>query len=227
MGRIITVDQSHQIMAALGTNTDWSSIDFDACGLQDAIIRNPQQAGRDFTAFLRNRARLIVGEPKIIPIDRSRPFNPAEFIGKGWDFWRGPIDGNGLEGDLNEDPRSLALTELDLSKIRLVTMLGPETVINGEEKLRRLKAVNHIRLDLGIARTFWENKDLFPPLFKELTNGGTTYIFFDGQILRRPSGRRYVLYFYFDGGRWNWRCDWLGYDWYVNYPSAVLASPEN
>jgi hypothetical protein len=32
MGRIST-DQSHQIMAALATNVDWSTVDFD--GLQD------------------------------------------------------------------------------------------------------------------------------------------------------------------------------------------------
>jgi hypothetical protein len=225
MGQI-TLDQSHQIMAALATNADWGSLDFELLGLQDAIIRNPTGAGREFTDFLRNRARLIVGEPKIIQIDRSKPFNPAEFIGKGWDFWRGPIDGDGLSGDLDEDPRSLAITQLDLSQIRLVTTLKEgETIINGEEKQWRLKAASYIRLDLGIFQTFWNNQRLIPQLFRELTSGGTTYIFFDGQPLRNPNGYRYVLYLYFDDGEWYWYYYWLGYDFNVNDPSAVLASP--
>ena len=223
MGQI-TLDQSHQIMAALATNADWGSLDFELLGLQDAIIRNPTEAGREFTDFLQNRARLVIGEPKIIKIDRSKPFNPAEFIGKGWDFWRGPADSNGLEGDLDRDERSLAITELDLSKINLVTMLGPETVIKGEEKLRRLTRVNHIRLDLGIFQAFWQNQRLIPKLFKEPTNGGTTCIFFDGQVLRLPHGDRCVLYLYFNAGRWYWNFYWLDYVFNASSPSAVLAS---
>ncbi len=55
MGRI-TVDQSHQIMAALAVNTNWEEIDFDALGLQDTVIRNPKNAGAAFTAWLKSGA---------------------------------------------------------------------------------------------------------------------------------------------------------------------------
>lgn len=58
MGQI-TTDQSHQVMATLATNTNWDGIDFEKSGLQDWIIRNAQEAGRQFTAFLKNGARLI------------------------------------------------------------------------------------------------------------------------------------------------------------------------
>ena len=89
MGQI-SRDQSHAIMAALATNTDWDSIDFEGAGLQDRVMRDMVEAGRQFTTFLQNGARVIVGEPRIIPINRFKPFNPAEFIGAGWSIWRRP-----------------------------------------------------------------------------------------------------------------------------------------
>lgn len=169
MGRI-TIDQSHQIVATLATNADWDDIDFELAGLQDAVIRNPKEAGCRFTAFLKNGARLVVVEPKIIPIDRSTPLNPEKLLGKGWTIWRGPSDGNGLEGEEEQDKRSLAITKLDLSKIQLVTTLRKgENVVNGEENLRRLREANHICLDAGVFQTFWKNQALTKPLFKELT----------------------------------------------------------
>lgn len=58
MGRI-TTDQSHQVMATLATNTNWDQIDFEEAGLQDWIVRNAREAGCQFTAFLKNGARMI------------------------------------------------------------------------------------------------------------------------------------------------------------------------
>src|SRR3989338_2899129 len=59
MGRI-SVDQSHQVMSTLATNTDWDQIDFEKSGLQDRIVCNAKEAGRQFTAFLKNGARMIM-----------------------------------------------------------------------------------------------------------------------------------------------------------------------
>lgn len=63
MGRI-TLDQSHQVLATLAVNADWASVDFDGSGLQDLIVRNPKEAGRQFTAFLKNGGRVPVAESK-------------------------------------------------------------------------------------------------------------------------------------------------------------------
>jgi len=64
MGRI-TIDQSHQVMAVLATNAAWEEIDFEETRLQDLVIRNPNEAGRQFTAFLKNggrmRMQIVVG----------------------------------------------------------------------------------------------------------------------------------------------------------------------
>ncbi len=56
----ITTDQSHQVMATLAVNTDWSEVDFEGSGLQDLVVRNPKEAGRQFTAFLKNGGRMTV-----------------------------------------------------------------------------------------------------------------------------------------------------------------------
>lgn len=211
MGQI-TVDQSHQVVAILITNTAWGEIDFEKTGLQDLVIRNPKEAGRQFTAFLKNGGKMIVGEPKIISIDRTVPFSPAEFLDQGW-----TID--------EQDERSLALTQVDFGKVRLEHMLKRgESLIKGEKKLKRLKKAGHIRLDAKVFQTLWENQALIPESWKEKTYGNTTFIFFDGTILRRPSGRRYVLSLYWNDGQWDWHRNGLEYHWNIYYPSVILAS---
>lgn len=221
----VTRDQSHAIMSALMLNARWNEIDFDSAQLQDRVIRDPQEAGRQFTAFLQNGGRIVIGEPRILQVDRTRPFDPEGFIGKGWSIWKGPADGNGLEGDEEQDARSLALREIDLSQIRLVTGLeGEEKSLRGEDRLGRLNGAGHIRLDLKVFEAFWRNPHLIPKLFNEKTGGNVTLVFFEGTVLRSPIGSRYTLYLYWDGKQWGWRCGWLGRGRFVDYPSAVLAS---
>jgi hypothetical protein len=49
-------------------------------------------------------------------------------------------------------------------------------------------------------------------------------IYFFGLTLRDPDGRRYVLYLYFNGVGWYWRCSWLDFRWYSGSPSVALVS---
>jgi len=172
-----------------------------------------------------------VAKPGIIHIDRKKPFNPAEFIGNGWNFWRGPTDGNGLKGEIEQDSRSVALAEVDLSKVRFETcLLGPdrctdgETSITGEERIKRLIAAKRVRLDLGIFQMLWNNQHLIPESWKEKTNGNTTLIFFDGQTLRFSRGGRCSLYLYWYDGKWYWSVGWHGRARDASRPSAVLES---
>ena len=162
----------------------------------------------------------------LLPIDRSKLFNPAEFIGAGWSVWRGPVNGNGLEGDEERDLRSATLTELDINQVQLVTHLkGRELVTIGEERIKRLKTDGRIRLDENVFQAFWNNKDLIPARFKERVNGNIQFIFFDGIVLRGPDGYRFALYLYFgDDGSWLWYYSWLDRARGARNPSAVLAS---
>ncbi|MBK5215255.1 MAG: hypothetical protein JJE53_00380 [Candidatus Pacebacteria bacterium] len=146
-----------------------------------------------------------------VSIDRSDPFDPTTYIGKGWSI-------------LEQDERAVALTEIDLNCVMLDSTLEKgEKSIKGEDKLKRLKAkTNRIRLDVGVFKTLWENQTLIPSKWKEQTNRNTTYIFFDGTVLRNSSGSRYILCLYWYGGKWRWDHFWLGCDWNANSPSAVL-----
>lgn len=222
---IITIDESHQVVATLVVNTAWETIDFNNSGLQDFIIRNPKEAGRQFTAFLKNGGKFTFKESTKMIIDRAKPFNSAEFIGSDLNVWRGPKDGNGLEGEEEQDGGALVLTEVDIGMIRLENMLKPgETSVNGEEKLRRLEKAGHTRLDAKVLQTLWENQYLIPEKWKEKTNGQATYIFFDGTVLWYFSGDRYVLCLYWDGDKWRRSCGCLDSNWHANDPSAVLAN---
>lgn len=167
-----------------------------------------------------------IPRPNILLIDRSEPFNPAKFIGAGWSIWRGPANGNGLEGEEDRDPRSATLTELDLNQIQLVTGLKRgESVTTGEERIKRLRTDGRVRLDENAFQAFWENRAQLPERFKERVNGNIRFIFFDGVVLRGPRGRRCALCLYFrNGGSWHWDYDWLDIDRDAGCPSAVLAS---
>ncbi len=67
MGQI-TADQSQAVMAALATNTKWSEIDFEKCGLQDSVLRDGQSAGQRFVRFLQNGGRFqIISTDGIVP----------------------------------------------------------------------------------------------------------------------------------------------------------------
>lgn len=168
----------------------------------------------------------VIGQLHILPIDRFKPFNPAEFIGAGWSIWHGPADGDGLNGEEERDHRSATLTQLDSSKIQLATCLKPnEKVMTGEERLKRLKADGRVRLNENAFKAFWENQALIPTPFKERVNGNIQFIFFDGVTLCGPGGDRYALCLCFsNGGSWSWSYDWLDRDRGVDSPSAVLAS---
>lgn len=220
-----TPGQIPEVASRIVRDVDWSLIDGD--GLQQEVINlKPEDFGDRFTAFLKNGARFIVGESHILPIDRSKPFNPAEFIGADWSIWRGPADGDGLTGEEERDHRSATLTHLDLNKIQLATYLKwSKKVTISEERLKRLKADGRIRLDENAFKAFWENQALIPARFKERVNGDIQFIFFDGVVLRSSDGLRCTLYLYFSrNGSWRWCCSWLGNDRDVHDPSAVLAS---
>ena len=71
--------------------------------------------------------RVNIGDPKSV---LTKPFDPAEFLGKGWQTWKGPVKGNGHSGEEDIDLRSLTLSEIEIAKFLFETGLreGEETV---------------------------------------------------------------------------------------------------
>ncbi len=152
-----------------------------------------------------------IASGQTITIDRSKPLNPAKFIGKGWTIEE-------------QDERSLSLTTIDLSKVRFETCLKDgEVNIDGEEKLKRLKeAADYIRLDAKVMQTLLSNKKLIPESWKQ-KNGEPLYIFFDGTIFKDSDGVRYIVGMAFLNKKWDWDFIDLSTQWTVQHPSAVIT----
>ena len=172
--------------------------------------------------------RVNIGDPKSI---LAKPFDPAEFLGKGWQTWKGPVNGNGHSGEEDIDLRTLTLSEIEIAKFLFETGLreGEET-IPGEEKLRRLKEEKpgFIRFGgnvfLGLWLDYQVNKEnsVLDGLYRNLK---INFIDFFGQILRRPNGTREALCLMrLGGGKWRWDCSWLENIWFASRPSAGCAS---
>lgn len=211
MGQI-TRDQSQQVIATLMTNTDWSAIDFEEAGLRDIIVRRPKDAGAAFTAWLKNGCRLAVKGPATLIIDRSRPFDPATFIGRGWTIEE-------------QDERAVDLTEINFSKVDFVNALKRgESVITGEEKLRRLKKDGSIRLDAKVGQTLYEEKgQVMLHFIHEHFN--VSWFELAGTVLRNPHGNRCFLFLCrYGDGSWDWRFGWLDRGRSESHMSPVPAS---
>lgn len=226
-----TEERTHQLMGAL-----------EAAGFMAKHITKLQKCSRlgDILLFLEGRAEIVVEETPIdcdeynhgdgsmvVTIDRSKPFNPTEFIGEGWSIWRGPADGGGLEGELEQDNRSLAMTEIDLFKIIFFgdDLRSFEAKRTGEERLKHLAGTNLIKLDLGILQSFLDNENRVAVAFnkRDNNNGEVVFYFFDGQTLRNPDGERCTLYLCWNNGEWIWNYDRLSSERRTNSPSVVLA----
>lgn len=159
----------------------------------------------------------------IITIDRTNPFDLTPFLGLGSSIWKGPIDGDGLSGDEEQGKRSLALTEVDVSRIRLVTTLKEgEIRVGGEERIRRLKNSGYIRLDAKLFQFFLEHKECIPEEWKERVNGNVLYIHFDGTVFRDSNGDRRVECLCWGGAGYLGIYRRLGDDYDANDLSAVL-----
>ncbi|OGZ26929.1 MAG: hypothetical protein A2365_02225 [Candidatus Nealsonbacteria bacterium RIFOXYB1_FULL_40_15] len=164
----------------------------------------------------------------------DKALNPSEFIGQGWAFWKGPADGNGLEGEEScvQEP-----DVVDFERIILETHLKEgESSIHGEEKMKRAGASKNQQLGAKAFLALWNDYQVKKAegkpgdsVLERLRKSGKigTRIYFFGFILRHPGGSRRVLCLFFHGGEWRWDCLWLGFGWGAGSPSASLASVIN
>lgn len=148
----------------------------------------------------------------VLVIDRTRPFEPAKFIGDGWKI-------------IEQDKASLVRSEIGFAAVSFETCLNTgETYITGEEKLIRHAKAGHILADAKIGQALYEEVDqkTLKYLYKEK---GIIWFELPGTVLRGPSGRRYTLYLYrCVGGRWDWGYGWLDLGRGAGRSSLVLAS---
>lgn len=176
-------------------------------------MQNGAEVKELFPSYLRPVNKWVVdekGSPSRMKIDRRASFDPVKFMNR-----------SDLEIE-EQHEGSIMLEEIDPSDIFLQSMLSGETLIRGEEHLKRLKKTSYIRLDAKIFQTLWENQHLIPEHWKG-TPEDPKHIFFDGTVLKNQFGR-YVLTLYWDKDeKWRWtycRLDIGG--WNAHDLSAVL-----
>ncbi|MEY2664813.1 MAG: hypothetical protein RIT04_621 [Candidatus Parcubacteria bacterium] len=222
MGKALSSDQEREITSRFITQVQWSQLDGD--NTQKKVIElSPAEFGRRFTLFLQNGCNPTITAPGTLPIDRSRPFNPAKFIGGGWTIWKGPEDGDGLTGKEEQDERSLAITEINLANLIIQTGLREgETRVTGEAKQARLM-LTAIQADAKIAQMLYEEEGqtTLRWMYKHLD---VSWIEFLGTTLRDPRGSRIALCLYRrDGGLWSNGARYLNEQRYATSPALGFA----
>ncbi len=146
----------------------------------------------------------MANEPCLLQVDRSKKFDLTTFrfawgVWNGSSIWKGSADGSGLEGEEDQDARSLAYTEFDLIKVKFETGLKngeDERRIDIEERRRRLKVAGSIRLDALVFQALWENHDLLIERWNRRMRENfreIRFILFDGTVIRSQDGCRYAL----------------------------------
>lgn len=159
-----------------------------------------KMANQDFAKELPKFARKETCWVKVATIKIVHGLDPVKFFGGCWNV-----------EEAETDSRSVVITELDLNKVKLVTMLRDgETSITGEENHRRLKAINYIRLNIDVFFMLWGNKYLIPEAWKEKINGSPQRIYFEGTIFRDSEGHDDALCMYWYDDAWHWSIPWLG-----------------
>lgn len=187
--------------------------------------------GQNRSGVLTSLKLVLCGLAKIVregfKLACNKPFSPAKFIGQDWTIWKGPANGNGLEGKEDRDVREDSLSVIDWNEVVLdAHLLKKETSVGGEEKLKRAIASGNIQLGGRAFLSLWEDyrANRENSVLEKLRLKGVTRIYFFGLRLRNPGGDRFVLCLYVVGSEWHWRYSWLDNHWHAGLTSASLAS---
>ncbi|MEJ0053935.1 MAG: hypothetical protein WDN10_04415 [bacterium] len=152
----------------------------------------------------------------------------VDLIGRGTDFWKGPLDGDGRDGDYVRDLIACDLAEIDTLKLTHDTFLvARETAMTGLERLQRLEALRHKGWFIpgaALALAFKERPSLYPSLWKEPVHGSALVISFDGQVFRSVTGKPCTIHSHWDGRRVNLHYSSLLAERGRRNPSALLKA---
>ena len=162
----------------------------------------------------------------VVKVDRSKAFDPAFVFGSGWTIWKGPPTSNGLEGEEQQDARSLALSVVDFVKAARFETCTPqnERVITGEERLGILTE----RKDVILADAAFG-----PALMNEAGRVTLNWVYatsripsfgLPGTVLRRWDGLRFFLVLCrHDVGGWYPDIRYLSHGYLYEPPDLLFA----
>lgn len=207
--------QIHQLADAL-ENAGYSPADITALGQSSVLLEQIRL--------------VIIGLADIIRLQTKfkdiKAFSPAYFLGNGWAVWKGPIDGDGLNGQEDRDVREDDLSDINWSQVMFETNLKKdEKFVYGEEKMKRLKAGNNIRLGGRSFLFLWHDYRVngSDSILESLSKSGIENIYFFGLVLRGPNSQRLILYLGKDiQNKWHWSYTNLNLSFSIIKPSASI-----
>jgi hypothetical protein len=129
----------------------------------------------------------------LLKINRSEPFDPAKFFGKGYSIWRGPVDGDGLNGKEEQDELSLKLNKIHI--LYDIKFVPESSKLTGKASLICAKLDGLVCLDGQIFQTFWDNIGTISDSLALVAGRQKELLlmFFDGTTLRNPTGQRCTI----------------------------------
>ena len=146
---------------------------------------------------------------RVTKIDHSDPFKPT-MIGTDWNSWRGPANGDGVNGEEEHDIRSLAMDYLHASRISFksgISEVGGSLAC--ENRIAQLNSKACILLGGGPFQAYRADLQLkgessvVCALFKFHK---LNFMGFPGMMLRSPEGKRYFLFLRRTPNSWYWGC---------------------
>lgn len=160
----------------------------------------------------------------IVRIDRSRPLDLEKFLGAD-------MFAQGCQ-IVDQDEQSLALTEVDLSKVLFEGMRQEKEfgMLSVRDITDRLVVARRIKLDAQFFRVFLEDPSLIPEWWRQCGPCGMTqHVYCYGTTFANRRGERFIVGWKWEGwtdGRWSVkpsgypRLDDKGY---INSPAVTIA----
>jgi hypothetical protein len=137
-------------------------------------------------------------------------FNPEDFFGKGWSIWKGPRDGDGLEGEEECDKRFKFLPKaVYLNSVEFITHEKRDNPTTGFQEIYLLKEFGYVPCGasayLALVQDYVSCQDKAKSVLEMIYNKHHAHIDFCADILRCPEGCPYVLYLCRgDDNKWHW-----------------------
>ena len=198
-------EQVLMFMNRFVTCIDWENIDVESA--RRLLTFSGKEFGRRFTTFILSGAGIRPGQLKV----KTVPFDPAKFFGKGYSFWRGPLDGGGLHGKSRISLASLSLKEVNFDDVKSILCSEDEHFFRTELKPEKKRSIIlGSTVFAGLIKDYNSHKqERNKILYKLYHQKGIRRIEFTGDVIRDSQGRPNTLFMQTNSsGLWQWGCEW-------------------
>jgi len=203
----VTREQSLALMARFAKCIFWNWI--GEVEATRALAFSPEEFGRRITAHIVSGLGVKRKDFKLNLEICS--FEPVRFFGKGYSFWRGPLNRDGLKGAERVSWSSNALREINFEDVHLVLCSEQEHVSRAELKLDKKRSIIlGGTVFVALIKDYNSHKaERNKILWRLYHQRGIRRIQFAGDVIRNPEGRPNTLFMQANcNGEWQWGCEW-------------------